>query len=76
MVTSGTVTGVDLDTTMEPEFCEACIKAKAMHQPFLKENFTEYKAYGDKVVGDVWGPARVMSLGNKSYVFIIKDLYS
>ena len=53
MVEKGMVTGINLDLNSKPEFCEACIKAKATCKPFLKESKTEYKAYGDKVIADV-----------------------
>ena len=59
------VTRINLDLNLKPEFCEACIKAKATHKPFPKESKTEYTAYGDKVVADVWGPATVKSIARK-----------
>jgi hypothetical protein len=67
MVEKGMVTGINLDLNSKPEFCEACIKANATRKPFPKESKTEYKAYGDKVVADVWGPAAVESIARKQY---------
>ena len=53
MVEKGMVTGINLDMMSKPEFCEACIKAKATHKPFPRESNTDYKSYGNKVVSDV-----------------------
>jgi hypothetical protein len=76
MIEKGMVTGVNLDTSSKVEFCKSCIKAKATRKPFPKESKSEYKAYGDKVVTDVWGPAPVKSLGGKSYYLLFIDLSS
>jgi hypothetical protein len=76
MVEKGMVTGINLDMSSKPDFCETCIKAKAPRKPFPKESKTEYKAYGDKVVADVWEPAPVRSIGGKEYYLLFKDLYS
>ena len=76
MVERGMVTGIHLDTTSKADFCETCIKAKATCKSFLKESTTEYKAYGAKVVADVWGPAPVKSIGGKEYFLLFQDLFS
>ena len=76
MVEKGMVTGIDLDLSSEPGFCEICIKAKATRKPFPKDSNTEYKTYGDKVVADVWGPAPLKSIGRKEYYLLFKDLFS
>jgi hypothetical protein len=76
MVEKGMVTGINLDLLSKPEFCEPCIKAKATRKSFPKESKTEYKAYGDKVVADVWGPAPVKSIGGKEYYLLFQDLFS
>ncbi|KAJ3742764.1 hypothetical protein EV360DRAFT_25499, partial [Lentinula raphanica] len=57
----------DVDLTNLRPFCEVCAKAKSTRHPFPKESHTEYKNYGDKVVTDLWGPARTKSLGNSFY---------
>ena len=44
--------------------------------PFPKESKSEYKAYSDKVVADVWGPAPMKSIGGKEYYLLLKDLFS
>jgi hypothetical protein len=75
MVRKGAITGVDLDPHSVPEFCEICIKAKATRRPFPKESDRRnIKVYGDKVVADVWGPARVESLGGKRFFVCFLDL--
>jgi hypothetical protein len=76
MVKEGMVKGVELNYNSKPEFCKACIKAKADQKPFLKESKTVYENYGDKVVGDLWGPARVKSLEGKKHYFLLQDLSS
>jgi hypothetical protein len=76
MVKEGMVKGVKLNYNSKPKFCGACIKAKADRKPFPKESKTVYEKYGDKVVGDLWGPARVESLGGKKYYFLLQDLSS
>ena len=70
------VIGIELDFDSKPEFCEACIKAKASHKPFPKKSNTTYHNYGDKVVADMWGPAPVESLGHKRYFQLYQDLSS
>ena len=73
MIDGGMVTGVNLDMSSKPEFCEACIKAKATRKHFPKESKTEYKSYGDKVMSDVWGPASVQSIRGNHYYNLYQD---
>jgi len=57
MVNKGLVTGVELDPNSKPEFCDVCVRAKVTRKPFPKHSTHDgIKAYGDKVVSDVWGP--------------------
>ena len=37
-ISKGYIAGIDLDTNSKLEFCDACAKAKAARQPFLKES--------------------------------------
>jgi GAG-pre-integrase domain len=76
MVCDGMVTGIKLDFDSKPEFCKACIKAKAFRKSFPKKSKTTYCNYGDKVVADMWGPAPVESLGHKKYFQLYQDLSS
>ena len=73
MIDGGMITGVNLNMSLKPEFCEACIKAKATHKHFPKESKTEYKSYGDKVMSDVWGPASVQSIRGNHYYNLYQD---
>jgi len=70
------VTGLNLDQNSKPEFCEACTKAKSDRKPFPKKSDTTYLNYGEKVVADLWGPARVDSLGGNKYYSLFKDMSS
>ena len=56
-ISKGYITGIDLDTNSKLEFCDACAKAKAERQPFLKEIKTRATKYGECVHWDLWGPA-------------------
>ena len=44
--------------------------------PFLKGSKTKHKAYSDKVVADVWGPAPIRSIGGSQYYLLFQDLFS
>ena len=37
-VSSGVITGIELEPDSKPEFCEACAKAKSAREPFPKES--------------------------------------
>jgi len=76
MVKEGMVTGINVDLDSKPEFCEACIKAKADQKPFPKKSGTVYSKYGEKVIADLWGPVQVELLGRKKYYYLFKDLAS
>ncbi len=76
MVIKGMVSGIELDKDSKPEFCDVCVKSKATRRPFSKESTTEYKTYGDKVVSDLWGPAKVMSLGGNKYANTYIDAHT
>ena len=46
-IANGFITGIELDTSSKPEFCEVCAKAKSARQPFLKESKTRATKYGE-----------------------------
>ncbi|KAJ3777032.1 hypothetical protein FB446DRAFT_618574, partial [Lentinula raphanica] len=74
MLKEGMATGVNVDLNTKVGFCEACIKAKAACKSFPKHSDnSDAKAYGDKVVADVWGPAEVKSLGGALYSANFED---
>ena len=70
------VTGINVDLNSTPVFCEPCVKAKIDCKPSPKKSNTTYTLYGEKVVADLWGPAKVDSLGGNKYYFLFKDLAS
>jgi len=76
MVKEGMVKKIELDFNLKPKFCKVCVKAKADRKPFLKKSKMVYMAYGEKVIANLWGPARVESLGGKKYYFLFQDLSS
>jgi hypothetical protein len=43
------IEGIELDSTSTLEFCDACIKAKAMCQPFLEETMNGAHTYREFV---------------------------
>ena len=67
-ITKSHITGIQLDSELKPEFCEACAKAKAAQQPFPKESETHTSKYREHVHWDLWGPAAVWSLSRNLYV--------
>ena len=67
-IANGLITGIDLDMTSKPNFCEACTKAKSARQPFLKESETKAERFGKRIHWDLWGPASVKSLNGNQYV--------
>lgn len=67
-VAKGYITGIELEPGSKPEFCEACVKAKAARQPFPQESKTRATKYGERVHWDLWGPATVKSINGHYYV--------
>ena len=67
-ITKGLILGVELDLTSKPEFCDACTKAKASHQPFPKFLNTRAEQYGERVFWDLWGPATICSQSGNFYM--------
>ena len=67
-ILNGLIAGIELDPNSKPEFCKACAKAKAAHQPFPKESKTRAKNFGEQVHWDLWGPASVQSPNSHSYI--------
>jgi hypothetical protein len=54
MVKEKLVEGIELDSELQPEFCNACVKAKSNVRPFPKESETQLKVYGEFVHWDLW----------------------
>ena len=77
MVKEGMIKGIDLDLTSTLDFCKTCVAAKATRKSFPKGSTAEnIKAYGDKIMADVWGPAEVESIGRKKYYLLFQDRHS
>ena len=66
-ITSGWITGIDLDVDSKPEFCKPCAKAKSAHQLFPKKSDTQATQYSERIHWDLWGPASVRNLGGNLY---------
>ncbi len=74
-ICNGEIITPNINLNSQPEFCSACVQAKAVMKPFLKHSDNKSaKKYGDKVTGDVWGPAEVKSISSSSYFMLFKDV--
>ena len=71
----GIVDGLMIDqSTMSSKSCEACIQAKQAHKPFPKEAKNRSDTPGERIMSDVWGPARVESISRwKWYISFVDD---
>jgi transposase InsO family protein len=68
------VKGLMIDESSIPSrSCEACIQAKQAHRPFPKEAENRTTIAGERIMGDVWGPARVESIGKWKYYLSLTD---
>ncbi|QRV96308.1 Retrovirus-related Pol polyprotein from transposon TNT 1-94 [Ceratobasidium sp. AG-Ba] len=54
--------------------CNACMQSKAHVQPFPKDSRTVASEIGELVVTDVWGPARIASIGKYKYYVSFTDV--
>ncbi len=64
----GMVDGLTVDESSIPSrTCESCIEAKQAHRPFPAEASNRSDTPGERIMGDVWGPARVESIGRWKY---------
>ena len=52
---------------LQTQFCDACTKAKASHQPFPKILNTQAEWYGERVFWDLWGPATICGQSGNFY---------
>jgi hypothetical protein len=75
-IKKGLVTGVNVDLTSQPEFCDVCVKAKSARKPFPKESTSHALTYGEMVHTDLWGPAQTTSIGGSLYYISFTDDYS
>jgi transposase InsO family protein len=75
-VKQGLIEGVELDSASTLEFCEACMKAKATHQPFPEETVNCAHTYGELVHTDLWGPAQTESVAGHIYYISFTNDFS
>ncbi|QRV95406.1 integrase core domain protein [Ceratobasidium sp. AG-Ba] len=54
--------------------CEACMQSKAHVKPFPKQSESTINEIGELVVTDVWGPARIASIGKFKYYVSFTDV--
>jgi IS30 family transposase len=70
----GLVNGLSIDQSSIPsKTCDACNEAKQAHKPFPQEAQNRSKVPGERIVSDVWGPARVISIGGWKYYISFGD---
>ena len=70
----GLVSGLTINQSFIPsKMCKACIQAKQSHKPFPQEAKNRSKVPGERVLTDVWGPARVESIGGWKYYISFND---
>jgi hypothetical protein len=68
------VSGLSIDQSSIPsKTCDACTEAKQAHKPFPQEAENRSKIPGERIVSDVWGPARVISIGGWKYYISFGD---
>ena len=68
------VNGLNIDQSSIPSSaCKACIKAKQTHCPFPAEAENRSEIPGERFMSDVWGPARVTSIGGWKYYISFSD---
>jgi hypothetical protein len=74
-VKKGMVTGIDLDASSKPSFCDFCVKAKSARQLFPDKSKNCALMYGELVHTDLWGPVQMTSLGGCLYYISFMDNY-
>ncbi|KAJ2925473.1 hypothetical protein H1R20_g11620, partial [Candolleomyces eurysporus] len=70
----GLVDGLHIDeSSIPPLSCESCIQAKQTHKKFPQEAEHRAKVPGERFMADVWGPAKVTSVGRFKYYISFTD---
>ena len=68
------VNGLTIDQSSIPSrTCIPCTEAKQAHQKFPQEAENRSKIAGERFVSDVWGPAKVKSIGGWHYYISFID---
>jgi hypothetical protein len=72
---NGMVGRLSIDQSSKPSItCEAGIQAKQAHKPFPKEAKHKSEIPWERIMSDVWGPARIKSIGQwKWYISFVDD---
>ena len=70
----GLVSGLTIDQSSIPSrTCISCTEAKQVHQKFPQEAENRSEIAGERFVSDVWGPAKVTSIGGWNYYISFID---
>jgi hypothetical protein len=68
------VNGMAVDQSSIPsKSCDACIQAKQAHRSFPQEAENRSQEPGERIMGDVWGPAGKESIGKWKYYISFTD---
>jgi transposase InsO family protein len=68
LLQKGLVTGVELDESSKPTFCESCKWGKKHHKPIQRERQeSKAQAVSDEIHADIWGKAPVKTMGGREY---------
>ncbi|KAG2337024.1 hypothetical protein BDR05DRAFT_857495, partial [Suillus weaverae] len=68
------VDGLEVDLDSPIVDCKACIQTKQVHKPFPDSIDEQSKDPGELTHSNLWGPARVESIGGaKYYISFIDD---
>jgi transposase InsO family protein len=74
IVANGELSSIQVEgKPIETLHCEACIQAKITVRSFPKEANERAKERGERTHSDVWGPARVATIGKAFYYISFKD---
>ena len=77
MITNKMVDGLKVDTNSNSSFqCQACVVAKISRTPFPKYGVMQAIDVGDITHSDLWGPARIKSIGKNLYYMALINDYS
>ena len=61
------------ESSIPSRTCKACVQAKQATRPFPKEAENRSTTPGERTLSDVWGPARVESIGKSKYYISFTD---
>jgi transposase InsO family protein len=74
LVTSGAITGIELDPDAPDADCDACIFARATRLPVPKVRISPpAQNFGDEIHTDVWGPSTIQTRQGRKYFITFTD---